>query len=141
MSTHRSSWKRRERSAARLFGTERQVLSGSCGRDGRSRSDATHQRLFIESKLRAAWAVRSLWERTRELARREHRLPVLTLYAKAKPGALIVVHENDLVAVAAELANDGQAAQGAYTAPEEAVEQRVDRSIVPGLRPTTRRRR
>jgi hypothetical protein len=60
---------------------------------------------------------------------------VVALYDKRKPGALIVVHENDLAAVAAELANDGQAAQGAYGAPEEAVEQRVDRSIVHSPRP------
>jgi hypothetical protein len=104
MSTHRTSWKRRERNAASLFGAQRQVLSGSCGRGERGRSDTTHDQLFIESKLRASSSVRSLWEKTRELARREHKVPVLTLYSKGKHGALIVVHEDDLAAVAAELA-------------------------------------
>jgi hypothetical protein len=33
-------------------------------------------------------------------------VPVLMLYAKGKPGALIVVHENNLAAVASELAPD-----------------------------------
>ena len=135
MSTHRTSWKRRERDAAGLFGAQRQVLSGSCGRGERGRSDTTHERLYVESKLRASSSVRSLWEKTRDLARRERKVPVVALYDKRKPGALIVVHENDLAAVAAELANDGQAAQGAYGAPEEAVEQRVDRSIVHSPRP------
>jgi hypothetical protein len=106
MSTHRTSWKRRERNAASLFGAQRQALSGSCGRDERGRSDTTDDRLFIETKLRASSSVRSLCEKTRELARREQKVPVLTLYAKGKPGALIVVHENDLAAVASELAAD-----------------------------------
>ena len=103
MSTHRSSWKRRERDAARRFDAQRQVLSGSSGRGERSRSDSTHDRLFIETKLCASSAVRSLWEKTRELARRERKVPVLMLYAKGKPGGLIVVHEDDLGAVADEL--------------------------------------
>ena len=52
MSTHRSTWKRRERDAARLFGARRQVLSGSSGREDVTGSDTTHERLFIETKLR-----------------------------------------------------------------------------------------
>src|SRR5262245_28898632 len=106
MSTHRTSWKRRERNAASLFGAQRQVLSDSCGRGERSRSDTNHDRLFIETKLRASSSVRSLCEKTRELARRESKVPVLMLYAKGKPGGLIVVHENDLAAVASELATE-----------------------------------
>jgi hypothetical protein len=104
MSTHRSSWKRRERDAAALFGSRRKVLSGSSGRDDQTRSDSDHPRLFIESKFRASSSVRSLWEKTRELARREGKTPVVMLYTKHKPGALVVVHENDLQAVAVELA-------------------------------------
>jgi hypothetical protein len=104
MSTHRSTWKRRERNAAGLFGARRQPLSGSSGLPDRTCSDSTHERLFIESKLRAASAVRSLWEKTRDKAQRERKIPVLVLYAKRKPGGLIVVHQDDLAAVAAELA-------------------------------------
>jgi hypothetical protein len=104
VATSRSSWKRRERNAAALFGSRRKVLSGSSGRDDQTCSDSDHPRLFIEGKLRAASSVRSLWEKTRELAKREGKVPVLTLYTKHKPGALVVVHENDLVIVAAELA-------------------------------------
>ena len=103
MSTDRSTWKRRERQAARLFGSERQPGSGSGGRSDQTRSDSTHDRLFIETKLRASSAVRTLWERTAALARREAKTPVLMLYAKGKPGGLIVVHEMHLAAVAAEL--------------------------------------
>jgi hypothetical protein len=105
MSTHRSTWKRRERNAAALFGARRQPGSGSGGRDDETRSDSTHSRLFVETKLRAASSVRSLWEETRERARREGKTPVLVLYAKGKPGGLIVVHQDDLATVAAELAS------------------------------------
>jgi hypothetical protein len=103
MSTHKTTWKRRERNAARLFGAERQVLSGSSGRRERSRSDSTHERLYIETKVRAKSPVHSLYEKTRKSARREHKIPVVILCAKGKPGALIVVHQNDLAVVAAEL--------------------------------------
>jgi hypothetical protein len=60
MSTHRSSWKRRERNAAGLFGAQRQSLSGSSGRADRTRSDSTHPSLFIETKFQAASTVRTL---------------------------------------------------------------------------------
>jgi hypothetical protein len=103
MSTHRSTWKRRERDTARLFGAERQVLSGSGGRGDRSRSDTTHDRLFIETNLRATSAVRSLGERTRDRARAERKTPVLALFDKRKHGALIVVHQVDLAAFVSSL--------------------------------------
>lgn len=103
MSTHRSTWKRRERDAARMFGARRQPGSGSCGHPDRSRSDSTHDRLFIETKLRASSSVRTLWEKTAALAMAEGRTPVVMLYSKGKTGALVVVHEMHLAAVATEL--------------------------------------
>jgi hypothetical protein len=139
MSTHRSTWKRRERNAASLFGAQRQVLSGSSGRGERSRSDSTHERLYIEAKTRASSAVRRLWENTKKLAHREHKVAVVMLFDKHKPGALIVVHQDDLAAVASELAKDRQAAQGTYPAREDEVEPQVDRPIVPGQRPPRKR--
>jgi hypothetical protein len=102
VSTHRSTWKRRERDAAALFGAKRQPLSGSVG--GRLSSDSTHESLFIECKLRASSSVRTLWERTRIQARKAGKTPVLVLYDKCRPGALVVVHSDDLAALAAELA-------------------------------------
>jgi hypothetical protein len=102
MSTHRSTWKRREREAARLFGAERQPGSGSCGDPTKSHSDSTHDRLYIETKLRASSSVRTLWEKTAALARREGKTPLLMLYAKGKVGGLVVCHEMHLAAVAAE---------------------------------------
>jgi hypothetical protein len=103
MSTHRSTWQRRERHAAKLFGAARQPGSGSCGDPDRSRSDSTHDRLYIETKLRSNSAVRTLWEKTAALARREGKTPLLMLYSKGRVGGLIVCHEMHLAAVAAEL--------------------------------------
>jgi hypothetical protein len=54
--------------------------------------------------LRASSAVRRLWEKVRESARKECKVPLLLVYDKGKPGGLIIVHENDLATVASELA-------------------------------------
>ena len=54
MSPHRSSWKRRERDTARMFGTRRQQSLGSCGRANRTRSDSTLDGLFVDAaRMRA----------------------------------------------------------------------------------------
>ena len=127
MGTHRSSWKRRERNAARLFGAERQPGSGSCGRPDRSRSDSTHDRLYIETKLRASSSVRTLWEKTSELARREGKTPMLMLYTKGKVGGLVVCHEMHLAAVAAEL----KTAPGVEPSPSPRIED-ADEPFLPG---------
>jgi hypothetical protein len=103
MNTHRSTCKRRERHAARLFGAERQPGSGSCGDPDRSCSDSTHDRLYIETKLRANSSVRTLREKTAALAHCEGKTPLLMLYSKGRVGGLIVCHEMHLAAVAAEL--------------------------------------
>lgn len=96
MSTHRSTWKRRERDAARLFGAERQPLSGSGGRADQTRSDCTHPRLSIETKLRASSSVPSLWDEPNHRARLEGKVPVLMLHGKGKLGWLAGCHERDL---------------------------------------------
>jgi hypothetical protein len=99
--------KRREADAAQPFGAERQPLSGSSGRADLTASDSTHGKLFIEVKVQAASAVRTLWEKTRDRARAEGKTPVLMLYSKSKPGGLVVCHTADLAKVAAELAGPG----------------------------------
>jgi hypothetical protein len=107
VSTHRSTWKRRERDAARVFGTKRQVLSGSSGCE--SNSDSCHPRLYLECKLRASSATRSLWELTKARAVKEGKIPVVLLYDKGKHGAIVAVHQDDLAAVAVELARQSDA--------------------------------
>ena len=102
--TSKSCWTARERQAARMFGAERQPCSGSSGRDDITRSDSTHDRLFIETKVKASSSMVSLFDSTREHARREGKTPVLMLATKGRPGFLVVCRADDLAAVAAELA-------------------------------------
>lgn len=96
MSTHRSTWKRSESRAASLFGAKRQPLSGSSGRDDLTRSDSTHDRLFIEVKYRERHAVRSLHDATKALAKKEGKVPIVVLIDKARPGQLVVIHADDI---------------------------------------------
>ena len=93
--THRSTWKKAERRIARLFGAERNALSGGNGKV--SRSDTDHPHLFIEAKLRAKSPTWNLFLATQQLARKEGKLPVLALLRKGSPGALLVIHQDDLV--------------------------------------------
>jgi hypothetical protein len=100
--THRSTWKKRERQAAGLFGALRQRCSGSSGRPDCSRSDSTHPTLFVETKMRASHAAVALFDETRALARREGKTPVVILAQKNRPGLLLVIDPADLATVARE---------------------------------------
>lgn len=89
-------WKAVERRVAEFFGCKRQRCSGSSGIEGLSRSDSTHEKLFIETKYRKSHSVRTLYEETKVLAKKEGRVPVLALADHGKPGFLVVVHSSDL---------------------------------------------
>ncbi len=109
MSTSSSTWKRAEATAAALFGARRRPLSGSSNRDDIDGDDTLHPVLWIESKLRAAHAVWTLWRETKAKARCTQRgphagakVPVLVLREKGKPGMLIVVHSGDMPEVCVE---------------------------------------
>jgi len=95
------TWKNAERAIARFFGAERSP-AGSNNRPDRTASDSMHEVLFIEVKYRASHAVRTLWERTRALAAKEKKVPVLALADKGKQGKLLVIHEDDFDSVALE---------------------------------------
>lgn len=104
MSTNPRTWKKAEGRVAALFDARRQVLSGSSGRDDATRSDTTHPRLFIEAKYRERHSVRSLFDATKALARKEGKMPVVALVDKNRPGCLVCVHCDDLPTIAAEFA-------------------------------------
>jgi hypothetical protein len=57
----------------------------------------------IETKPGAVSGIRTLRERTPDAARRERKTPVVILYAKGKPGGLVIVHQDDLTAFVASL--------------------------------------
>lgn len=92
------TWKSRESQVARFFGARgRTPLSG--GNSGHTRSDTLHDELFIEHKHSVRHAIINLWDRVRPLARREKKLPVVTLSVKGRPGFWVLIHSDDLLAV------------------------------------------
>ena len=91
---HRGTWKNGERIVARFFGAERTPLSGIAS--GHTASDSLHPKLFIENKHYKKMRIWGLWEKTKLLARKEKKLPVLTSKVKGKKGFLITVHCDDL---------------------------------------------
>ena len=97
-------WKQRERDAAGEFGAKRTIGSGSLGREDRTRSDSTHERLFIETKLRKVHAVVALWDKVAKLAKREKKTPVLLLAQHQRPGLWVFCKLDDLPIVTAEYA-------------------------------------
>ncbi len=101
MTTHSRTWKRAEQKIARLFGARRTPLSGS--NSGHTAGDVIHDRLMIEVKYRASHALMTLWRKVNRQARTEGKTPVVALVEKHKPGALLVIHTDDLQAVLDQL--------------------------------------
>lgn len=98
------AWKQRERKAARAFGAQRTVGSGSLGREDRTSSDSTHERLFIETKLRKRHTVVALWDNTAKLAKKERKVPVVMLAEHNRQGLWVMCKLTDLPLVTAEYA-------------------------------------
>jgi hypothetical protein len=93
------TWKARERSVARFFGAEgRTPLSG--GNSRHTRSDTLHDDLFIEHKHSVRHAITNLWDKTKAMAAKESKIPVVTLSVKGRPGFWVLTHSSDLTAVA-----------------------------------------
>ena len=105
------AWKKRERKIAEYFGTNRTPLSG--GNSGITRADTQHPKLFIETKHRKAHSVVTLWDRVKKLARKENKVPVVTLTQHNRPGFWLVIHSDDLPDVARSVAE--------YTAQQDAL--------------------
>lgn len=113
---HRNTWKSRERKIAAEFGTTRTPLSG--GNSGHTRSDSLHDTLFIEVKGRQRHAAVKLYDETRELARREGKVPTLALWEPGRQGYLIVIDPRDVHAVA-EALDAGSVGEGVEADTEE----------------------
>lgn len=88
------AWKAFERRVALFFGTVRNALSG--GNSKITRSDSLHKELFIECKQRKKHAVISLWDKTKILAEKENKIPVVCLSEKNRSGFWILVHSGDV---------------------------------------------
>lgn len=110
------AWKKAERRLASLFGTKRRPLSG--GNQGGGRDDSLHHSLFLECKWSSSSSLWTLYDKTRKMARREGRVPVLGHALKGRPGILLSVLSTDLDVLLQEYA----AAQGLALLPKEEVD-------------------
>ena len=91
-------WKKFERRAARFFGAERNPLSGGNARH--SRSDSLHDTLYIECKYSKRHAIVNLWDKSKPLADKEKKIPVVVLGVRGRHGFWVMCHSDDLTAVA-----------------------------------------
>ena len=99
------AWKQMERRIAGFFGALRVPGSGSMGRRDLSRSDSTHERLFIECKALQRFSVLNIWREAAKHAAAEGKLPVVALHAlsrKEAGGDFLLIRTEDFDAVAAE---------------------------------------
>jgi hypothetical protein len=99
--THRRTWQKREQSAAAIFGAQRNVGSGSQNRSDKSRSDSTHETLYIECKHAARHAVVTLWDDANTKAKKEKKIPVVCLSVKHRPGRWFLIKDEHLQQIAA----------------------------------------
>lgn len=95
------AWKADERKVAKFFGTVRNPLSGSASRH--TGSDSLHEILFIDNKREQIHSIVNLWKKIQLKAKLEGgKIPILTLTQPKQVGFWIVVHSDDLLAVAEE---------------------------------------
>jgi hypothetical protein len=67
--TPTKTWKKIEANVSKWFGSTRTPLSG--GNSKFTRSDSLHPRLFIEVKQKKDWAIFNLFDKTKDLAKKE----------------------------------------------------------------------
>ena len=88
-------WKQRERNIAEYFHGKRNPLSGRNSKH--TAGDVIHDKLFIEVKTRAKHTAVTLWDKTKGLAKKESKTPVVCLCEKNRPGFWILVHSDDFL--------------------------------------------
>jgi hypothetical protein len=99
--TPTKTWKSIEASISRFFGTTRTPLSGGNGK--MTRSDTLHPRLFIEVKQRKSHSTAKLFRSTKDLAKKESKIPVVVLHETGSHDYLIVCEVSDLKRIAEEV--------------------------------------
>lgn len=96
--THKSTWKKAEAKVAKFFNTTRTPLSG--GNSKITRSDSLHSKLFIENKLKKKIAAVTLWDDANKKAKKENKIPVVTLQQKNRHGFWIFCHSEHFQTIA-----------------------------------------
>lgn len=89
------AWKAAERRVAKAFGSVRTPLSG--GNSRHTGSDSLHRRLFIETKYGERYkAVVNLWDRSKKIANKERKIPMVAIVRPGRHGFWILFHVDDL---------------------------------------------
>lgn len=91
-------WKVFERVVAEFFETFRNPLSGENSRH--TAGDVIHPDYLIECKYRKKLGLFSLWRRTRALAEKEGKIPILAFKERGVKGWIFAVHAGDLKRIA-----------------------------------------
>jgi len=91
---NKSNWKGFERDLAKLFGTERNPLSGSNSKH--TGSDTLHPYLYVEAKKRKSFALFELYRDTKRKARKEDKTPVVAIKETGRPQVLLLIDPDDL---------------------------------------------
>lgn len=96
--TSRSTWKNAEKFIAEFHNPvdgRRTPLSGI--NSGHTHADCIGvEGIFIEAKYRKKWALWSLYMETKKLARKECKIPVVSIREKSKPGFIDMIHSDYL---------------------------------------------
>jgi len=100
------NWKAEERRVAELTGGRRTPLSGS--NSAITASDVIHPKLYVEVKTRKSSAVITLFKDVEQKARRENKVPLLSIISERK--RVWVMRPKDLAKINKyiEEANDGK---------------------------------
>jgi len=94
-------WKAGERRIAKKFNTKRTPLSG--GNSRHTMSDTLHKRLFIEVKHKKVIPGNNLGEQTKQLAKKEKKIPMIVFIKKNHPEPIVLCKLNDLKKITEEM--------------------------------------
>jgi hypothetical protein len=86
---NKSNWKGFEREVASMIDTERTPLSG--GNSKHTRSDSLSKTIFAECKKRVKFSLHSLFRETKELAKKEGKLPIVVTKETGKQLTLVTL--------------------------------------------------
>ncbi|MDG7047719.1 MAG: hypothetical protein JRN61_01930 [Nitrososphaerota archaeon] len=91
------TWKAVERRVARMFGSERNPLSGSSSRH--TQADVIHDHLYIEVKHRAKIPFYTVWQDTMTKAAQEGKVPIVIFHEKGSDQYIAMVDAKFLAEV------------------------------------------
>ena len=87
-------WKAEERAVARMFGSRRALMKGTS-----EKSDIQSDQFVVDVKLRKNWSVQKWYRELRASARKQDKIPILTLREPGQKLRLAVVDLEYLIFV------------------------------------------